>query len=311
MAIEFSGVTLPPLRGLSARAPSGAVIGIVGESGAGKGALLRLAAGEASPVSGTVTASEPRLRLGPGGALNGATPKTLALEHTLALHDAVARGAWALQLERLRRDGATVLLVSHEPALLADVCDELWWLHEGQLRAQGDPRVVLAGYAAHVAARVREEGGGNLAQVCPAGRRGDGRARLTALETRGSDGRVTSVWASGEPVSIHVRVAFEQPVDNPVVGIMIRNRIGVEVYGTNTVLENLSLGPCLPGEELALTFSFVCDLCPQRYTLTAASHDPDGVPHDWIDDAVAFSVVDTRYTAGVANLRARVTVQRS
>ena len=35
-----------------------------------------------------------------------------------------------------------------------------------------------------------------------------------------------------------------------------------------------------------------------------ASHDPDGVWHDWLEDAVAFSVTDDRYTAGVANLRA-------
>jgi len=37
-----------------------------------------------------------------------------------------------------------------------------------------------------------------------------------------------------------------------------------------------------------------------------ASHDPDGVWHEWLEDAVAFLVTDGRYTAGVANLRARV-----
>ena len=45
------------------------------------------------------------------------------------------------------------------------------------------------------------------------------------------------------------------------------------------------------------------------YTLTAASHDADGVWHDWMEDALAFSVVDSRYTAGVANLRARVSLE--
>jgi Wzt C-terminal domain len=47
-------------------------------------------------------------------------------------------------------------------------------------------------------------------------------------------------------------------------------------------------------------------LCPGEYTLTAASHDPDGTAHDWIDNALAFVVTDSRYTAGVANLRASV-----
>ena len=59
---------------------------------------------------------------------------------------------------------------------------------------------------------------------------------------------------------------------------------------------------------LELAFAFWCELCPAEYTLTVASHDPDGVWHDWLEDAVAFSVGDARYTAGVANLRAQVSL---
>jgi lipopolysaccharide transport system ATP-binding protein len=88
---------------------------------------------------------------------------------------------------------------------------------------------------------------------------------------------------------------------------MIRTRIGMEVYGTNTELEGVVVGPCQPADVRIVDFRFRCDLCPQTYTLTAASHDPDGVWHDWLEDAIAFSVSDTRYTAGVANLRARAT----
>jgi hypothetical protein len=54
---------------------------------------------------------------------------------------------------------------------------------------------------------------------------------------------------------------------------------------------------------LELGFAFWCELCPGDYRLTVASHDPDGVWHDWLEDAVAFSVSDSRYTAGVANLQ--------
>jgi lipopolysaccharide transport system ATP-binding protein len=105
---------------------------------------------------------------------------------------------------------------------------------------------------------------------------------------------------------IAVTVRFEAAVDDPVVGVMIRTRIGFEVYGTNTELEKVKLGPCASGDTRRVVFRFRCDLCPQEYTVTAASHDPDGVWHDWLEDAVAFRVVDDRYTAGVANLRARV-----
>jgi lipopolysaccharide transport system ATP-binding protein len=87
--------------------------------------------------------------------------------------------------------------------------------------------------------------------------------------------------------------------------MMIRTRIGLNVYGTNTELEHLKLGPRTAGDTVQVTFGFRCELCPEEYNLTIASHDPDGVWHDWLEDAVAFAVADDRYTAGVANLRAQ------
>jgi lipopolysaccharide transport system ATP-binding protein len=94
-----------------------------------------------------------------------------------------------------------------------------------------------------------------------------------------------------------------------VIGILIRTRIGLNVYGTNTELENLHFGSVRAGEAVRVTYRFCCDLCSGDYTVTAASHDPDGVWHDWLEDAVAFAVADDRYTAGVANLRAQVAAE--
>src|SRR4029077_15380725 len=104
-------------------------------------------------------------------------------------------------------------------------------------------------------------------------------------------------------------VRFHEAVENPVLGLLIRTQIGFEVYGTNTELEKVQIGPRKAGDTITVLFSFLCDLCPQAYTLTLASHDPDGTAHDWLDDAVAFTVADERGTPGVANLRAKVSVE--
>ena len=60
------------------------------------------------------------------------------------------------------------------------------------------------------------------------------------------------------------------------------------------------------GDELEVDFRIECWLTPQQYTLTVATQSSDGSSHDWLDDAIAFDVVDTRVAAGVANLRAQV-----
>ena len=310
MAIVFRQVECPPLSDFSAAAPDGAVIGVIGEDGAGKSRLLSLAAGVVRPVSGAVEAPPARRLLGPDDALNLAPAGLIAIEHTLARHDHLVRARAAIALDRLRRSGATILLVSHEHDLLRRLCDEIWWLDAGKLAGRGDPAEMLNAYGSHVARRLREWGETVAQPLAPRVRNGDGRAEVLRVETLGENGRPTLVWRSGELAVVRVGVRFHEAVADPVIGILIRTRIGLNVYGTNTELENLKLGPRAAGETLDLTFAFRCELCPEEYTLTVASHDPDGVRHDWLEDAVAFSVADSRYTAGVANLRARAQIER-
>ncbi|HMC59998.1 MAG TPA: Wzt carbohydrate-binding domain-containing protein [Candidatus Solibacter sp.] len=308
MAISFRGVSSAPLQGIDATAPDGVVIGIIGDNGAGKSALLQLAAGRKHPDMGSVKASGEVRLLGPDDPLSLAPTAVLLIHHTFGRQDPLVRERACIAIDRMRRAGATTLLVSHEEPLLRRLCDEIWWLHEGKLAGRGDPDVMLAAYGKHVAERIRAWGETVSVPVAPRVRRGDGRAEILHVETIGESGKPTMVWRSGERAVIKVQVRFRAAVADPVIGIMIRTRIGLNVYGTNTELEKLKLGPCAAGAVLELAFAFWCELCPQEYTLTVASHDPDGVWHDWLEDAVAFSVADTRYTAGVSNLRAQVSL---
>jgi len=311
MAVAFRQVRFGPLSDVSVSAPNGAVIGVIGEEGCGARELLRLAAGLEKPAEGAVDAPAARRLIGPADPLDFSPVDLLLLDHALAGKDAFGRAQSAMDMVRLVRGGTTVLVASHEEPLLLSLADEIWWLDDGRLAAKGDPAEVLEKYRAHIAERVRQWGDSRCAPLTPALGRGDGRAELISIETLDGGGGPTMAWTSGESVAVRVTVRYRENVEEPVVGIMIRTRIGFEVYGTNTELERVKLGPCVKDDTLRVSFSFRCDLCPREYTLTAASHDPDGALHEWLDDAVAFVVVDSRFTAGVANLRASVTVERS
>jgi lipopolysaccharide transport system ATP-binding protein len=273
------------------RLPRGAVVGIIGEDGAGKSRLLRSVGG--------------RL-IGPGDPLDLAPADLLLIDGALDRHDVLVRERAAMEIDGLRRAGATILIASHDEGLLEQLCDEIWWLDGGRLAGRGDPGEILRAWRRHVAQRLREWGEAAARPLAPRFRRGDGRAEVAAIETIGENGLPTAVWRSGEPAVVRVAVRFRAAVADPVLGIMIRTRVGLNVYGTNTELEGLKLGPREAGDAITVTFAFRAELCPGDYTITAASHDPDGVWHDWLEDAAAFSVADSRYTAGVANLRATV-----
>jgi lipopolysaccharide transport system ATP-binding protein len=123
-------------------------------------------------------------------------------------------------------------------------------------------------------------------------------------------GQTCRAFRSGETVRVRVLVQFREAHPHPVVGIMIRTRIGMEVYGTNTELEDACPGSMERGETCEVNFHFACWLTPQEYTLTVATQSADGSSHDWLDDVLAFYVIDSRRVAGVANLQARITARK-
>jgi len=306
MALVFRRVTAAPLVEFDAAAPDGAIIGVVGENGAGKSVLARLAGGVEQPMEGVVDSHGGARMLGPDDPLNLAPAPVLVIEHTFARHDLLVRERAAAALNRLRQTGSTILLLSHEEELLRRLADEVWWLHEGKLAGRGDPEEILTAYRRHISARVRAWGATMSTPLSPRFFRGDGRAEIVKVELAGEDGKPTMAWRTGERATVKVTVRYQALVAHPVVGITIRTRSGFNVYAVDTEVDQLRLGPVRPGGTLAVSFQFGCELCPQEYTLTVAAYDPEGVWHEWLEDAVAFLVTGERDTVGVANLRAKV-----
>ncbi len=309
MSLEFHQVSLGPLKNLTASAPAGSVIGVAGGKNSGVSELLKLAGGAAQPLSGEVVAPPGERRyVALADSLNLAPATVLALDQALAVQDALVRARTLPALDRLRRNGCTIVIASHEDRLLETLCDEVWWLEAGELAAKGNPKETMARYRRFVVGQLRDWGESMPARMAPVARGGDGRAEVTSLETLGADGQSTIVWKSGEYVTVRATVRFAEAVNNPVIGMLLRTQIGFEVYGTNTEQERVSTGAHKAGESITVQFQFLCDLCPQPYTITLYSEDQDGVVHDWVEDAVAVTVTDERTTAGVANLRAKVTL---
>ena len=100
--------------------------------------------------------------------------------------------------------------------------------------------------------------------------------------------------------TVRATVRYNAAVEDPVVGLLIRTQVGFEVFGTNTELDGSSWARA-PLETASPWCSDSCATFARTYTLTLASHDPDGTVHDWLDDAIAVTVTDERPTAGVAN----------
>jgi lipopolysaccharide transport system ATP-binding protein len=232
-------------------------------------------------------------------------PEILIVDEALAVGDAVFANRCVRKFQELRERKITVLFVSHDLGLVKQLSDRAILLLNGRVEAEGAPNDVINRYIGLVLAR-EDAGARKDERLRSSFRHGDGTSEILGIEILSRRGEPAATVESGEPVTVRVRSRFHRPVREPMVGILIRTRIGMDVYGTNTRIEKVGLGSFEAGDELEVDFRIECWLTPQEYTLTAATQNADGSSHDWLDDAVAFEVVDARIAAGVANLRARV-----
>lgn len=232
-------------------------------------------------------------------------PEILIVDEALAVGDAVFANRCVRKFEELRARKITVLFVSHDLGLVKALSDRAILLLNGRIAAQGAPKDVINRYIGLVLERQHSQNK-KEDRVRGSFRHGDGTSEILAVEILNAAGAPATSVASGEAITVRVRLRFHAAKSDPMVGILIRTRIGIDVYGTNTRIEQQELGDFQAGDELEVDFRLDCWLTPQQYTLTVASQDADGSSHDWLDDAIAFDVVDTRVAAGVANLRAKV-----
>jgi homopolymeric O-antigen transport system ATP-binding protein len=232
-------------------------------------------------------------------------PEILIVDEALAVGDAVFANRCVRKFQELRERKITVLFVSHDLGLVKQLSDRAILLLNGRIAAEGPPKDVINRYIGLVLER-QESKKEKEDRVRASFRHGDGTSEILGVEILNHRGEPSASIASGEPVTVRVRSRFHGGVSDPMVGILIRTRIGMDVYGTNTRIEHVELGDFQRGDELEVDFRIECWLTPQQYTLTVATQNADGASHDWLDDAVAFEVVDTRSSAGVANLRAQV-----
>jgi homopolymeric O-antigen transport system ATP-binding protein len=248
-------------------------------------------------------------------------PEVLIVDEALAVGDAIFASRCVQKFEELRRKNVTVLLVSHDLGLIKRLADRAAFMLDGKIVMQGTPKDAVNRYVGFVLDRERatKERSTGLLQEAIADssissktsfRHGDGASRVTDVRILGSEGEICHAFRPGESIIVRVRATFQKPVSNPVVGILIRNRIGMDIFGTNTRLERAELGDFEAGEEIEVEFELDCLLSRHEYTVTVAVQYWNGLSQDWLDDVLDFRVEDTKDVAGVLNLNTRVRHQK-
>jgi lipopolysaccharide transport system ATP-binding protein len=237
-------------------------------------------------------------------------PEILIVDEALAVGDAIFANRCIKKFEELKQRKITVLFVSHDLGLVKRLSDRAALMIDGRVIVHGAPSEVVNRYVGLVLERQQRTG--VIVEKTPSNvfRHGDGASRVESVDLLNDANRPITTIETGQPLTIRVRARAVKALEDPIIGILIRNRLGIDVYGTNTRIEGVQSGNLNPGDAFEADFTFDCLLTRQDYTLTVATQYADGFSQDWLDDCVAFTVVDKRDVAGLANFKTNVKWRR-
>jgi len=237
--------------------------------------------------------------------------EVLLIDEALSVGDLLFQQQCIARLHEFQQRDTTIVFVSHDLNAVKNLCDRALLLDQGKQIDGGAPEAVCSHYVALLAERGNSE---KLERRLDASDRryGSYRAEILALSLLDSGGQSREVLTSGQRAVIRVTVRVHSEVAEPSVGILIRDRYGNDIFGTNTFLGGIRLDPDV--REFTVSFDMDFELGAGAYYVTAAVHsgrDHMSQCYDWIDNALAFRVVhDEESFAGCARLKPKITVQR-
>ncbi|MEZ5653653.1 MAG: ABC transporter ATP-binding protein [Burkholderiaceae bacterium] len=96
-------------------------------------------------------------------------PTILVVDEILSVGDAQFRAKCRNKINELRRQGTSMLLVSHSAVSIETICDSCIYLERGRQKLSGEPEIVMAAYEQDMLARTSAENQGRLASAAGEG----------------------------------------------------------------------------------------------------------------------------------------------
>ncbi len=216
-------------------------------------------------------------------------PEVLIVDEVLAVGDVGFQKKCLRKMRDVGESGRTVIFVSHDMQSIARLCRRAIWLKDGQLRNDGDAKLIVGEYL-HEQSRTGAEKIWSDRQTMP----GNDVAKLHAVRVRDAAGAVTSSIDIRNPVSIEIEYEIVTSGEIVVPHVQFNNEQGTSIFvshdwngGWRDRERPAGLYKSVvtvPGNLLSEGTVFV--------TVGAATYRPHSV-HFTERDAVTFNVIDS------------------
>ncbi len=255
-------------------------------------------------------------------------PEALIVDEALSVGDVFFQAKCYRKFEEFKKQGKTILFVSHDLGSITKYCDRAILLNKGRKVMEGTPKEAVDRYKMALVeqeeadcrehASLWEAGAdsGKWREKLPLNpdtlEYGDKKAEIVDFAIMDKTGKVTNIIEKGDPFTVKVKVKFAEDVAEPVFAFTFKNLMGIEITGTNTMFENEGVEPRKAGDVQSVAFTQRMVLQGGEYLLslgcTGYEHETFQVHHR-LYDVCSLTVISNKNTVGFFDMESTVSVE--
>lgn len=205
----------------------------------------------------------------------------LLIDEVLAVGDADFQRKCFQYFKSLKKQGKTVVFVSHDMNAIREYCDRVVLIDDSVIVSEGTPNKVAREYEKLFASPVEEN---EASEELKQNRWGSKSIVHTSVKV------IPSVITNDEDLRITTRVKVNKDVDDAMFGFSIKNGADVLILGNNSKLMGQKFENLKRGETYEIEWTLPSILGDGEYFINVAAESTAAMPYDWWDEAKKFSV---------------------
>ncbi len=219
-------------------------------------------------------------------------PELLLVDEALAVGDAAFQAKCFQKLRALKKEGVTVLYISHDIDSVRRFCHRVIWLEEGKIRMDGPVAEVTGAYMAEVVGQ---------GETVTKGGFGTHPGAIRSVTAPG-------VWEYGKPVSVTVEACLPEAAEQGNLSLSVKNPEGLDLLVFSSREQGVTLHGGGPEQ---VEFRFRNNLCGGKYLLAVGLEIPDTQPIAYYDYREAALEVQGEQTPYFGNFHIPVEVREN
>ncbi len=256
-------------------------------------------------------------------------PEILIVDEALSVGDVFFQAKCYHKFEEFKKMGKTIVFVSHDLSSISKYCDRVYLLNKGKLLGEGKPKEMIDTYKRVLVGQYEEmaveeanllddellrkkaaqAAQGQNPETLEYGTKQGEIVECFVTDDRGI--RSNAILKNAE-FTIHMKVKFYEDIKMPIFAFTIKDVKGVEITGTNSLVEKAYLEGGKAGETKEITFTQKMTLQGGEYLLslglTGYDNDVFEVYHR-LYDAINITVIADKNTVGYYDMNSRITVK--